>query len=165
MKENWQALLAVLNEMLAVYRSLFELSGEKRRLLVRARPDELEAVNRLEESLVIQGSELENRRAKTTAGLVTRLGLPGTLPTLTELAAAADAETAMQLQGLSRELGAVLKELSRANAVNAKLTQQALAFVNFNLNLLTRNQAETTYAPAGAALTQRSGVTLLDRKV
>ena len=114
---------------------------------------------------LLQGKELEHRRAKATAGLVTACGLANAAPTLDELADAAEPDDAEQLLTLKTAFAAVLKELTRLNAVNAKLTEQALAFVNYNLNLLTRRQAEPTYAPVGAAFKESALSALLDRKV
>ena len=83
------------------------------------------------------------------------------------LAAVALPDDGERLRTLKQEFVTTLTELSRLNAVNAKLTEQALAFVNYNLNLLTRRQAENTYAPAGAAALRQSSMpaALLDRKV
>ncbi len=165
MTQMWQSLVDVLEEMLGLYRRLLELGEEKRTLLVQAKPGELEAINRLEESLVIKGSEMENRRAKATAVILTTLGLSQDRATLNDLITLAEPDAADRLGSASRDIGAVLRELGRINMINAKLTEQALAFVNYNLNLLTRSQAESTYAPAGAASVQRTTAALLDRKV
>jgi len=163
--EKWQSLIIVLDEMQALYQRLLELGGEKRNLLIQARPGDLDALNRLEESLVIEGSELENRRAKATADIVTTHGLSNIRPSLTELMDLADAETAERLRIFCRNFGVTLNELARLNSINAKLTEKALAFVNYNLNLLTRSQAENTYAPVGTAQISRVRAALLDRKV
>ena len=167
MQEVWRDLLEALEETLALYRHMLELSETKKNVLVRGKPTELEAINREEESLLIQGKELEHRRAKATAVLVTAWDLANDKPSLDELAAVALPDDAVRLQTLKQEFVGTLKELSRLNAVNAKLTEQALAFVNYNLNLLTRRQAEPTYAPAGAAALRGSAMSaaLLDRKV
>ena len=165
MTEMWQSLIEVLDEMQALYQRLLELSGEKRHQLVQGKPGELEAINRLEESLVIQGNELEHRRAKATAVIVTTCGLSNARPTLSELTAVAEPAAAERLHVFSRDFGATLKELARLNSVNAKLTEKALSFVNYNLNLLTRSQAENTYAPVGIAPMSRASSALLDRKV
>jgi flagellar biosynthesis/type III secretory pathway chaperone len=165
MTDMWQSLMDVLDEMLAVYRSLLELGEEKRGLLVQAKAGALEELNRLEEALVIKGSELENRRARATAVIITTHGLSNVRPTLTGLMPLAEPAAAERLQIFSRDFGLVLKEISCINAINTKLIAQALAFVNYNLNLLTRSQAESTYAPAGAVFFQRPSSALLDRKV
>ena len=167
MQEVWRELIEALEETLALYRHMLELSESKKNVLVRGKPAELEAINREEESLLIKGSELEHRRAKATAVLVTAWDLANDKPSLDELAALAMPDDGERLQALKLEFTETLKELSRLNAVNAKLTEQALAFVNYNLNLLTRRQAEPTYAPAGAAAFRESAMSaaLLDRKV
>ena len=167
MRELWRELIEALEETLALYRYMLELSGNKKDVLVRGKPVELEAINREEESLLLQGKELEHRRAKATAVLVTAWDMANAKPSLDELAAVATPDDGERLHTLKQEFAATLKELSRLNAVNAKLTEQALAFVNYNLNLLTRRQAEPTYAPAGAAAFKGSAMSaaLLDRKV
>lgn len=165
MTDMWQSLVDVLDEMLLVYRQLLELGEEKRGYLVQAQPGELEATNRQEASLVIQGNQLENRRAEATAVIVNALGLSNAQPTLSELATLAEPDAADRLRDFGRDFGEILKDLTRTNALNAKLTEQALAFVNYNLNLLMRCQVDNTYAPAGTAFAQRSSAVLLDRKV
>ena len=167
MQEAWRELIEALEETLALYRHMLELSETKKNVLVRGKPAELEAINREEESLLITGSELEHRRAKATAVLVTAWDLANDKPSLDELAELAMPDDGERLQALKQEFTATLKERSRLNAVNAKLTEQALAFVNYTLNLLTRRQAEPTYAPAGAAAFKGSAMSaaLLDRKV
>ena len=94
MQELWRELIAALTETLALYRHMLELSENKKNVLVRGKPVELEAINREEESLLLQGKELEHRRAKATAGLVTACGLANDKPTLAELADAAEPEKA-----------------------------------------------------------------------
>ena len=165
MQETWQELIEALEETLALYRHMLELSETKKNVLVRGKPVELEAINREEESLLIKGSELEHRRAKATAVLVTAWDLANDKPTLAELADVAEPDAAKRLLSLKEDFSTVLQELSRLNSVNAKLTEQALAFVNYNLNLLTRRQAEPTYAPVGAAFRESTLSALLDRKV
>ena len=86
MQEAWRELIEALEETLALYRHMLELSETKKNVLVRGKPVELEAINREEESLLIKGSELENRRAKATAVLVTAWDLTNTKPSLDELA-------------------------------------------------------------------------------
>lgn len=165
MTEMWRSLVDVLDEMQALYQRLRELGEAKRDLLVRAKPEALDEVNRQEEALVIQGSELENRRAQATAVILTAHGLSGRQTNLSELIPLADGDTAERLDAFIREFGTLLKDLSRINATNAKLTEQALAFVNFNLNLLTRRPAENTYAPVGRGPVPGTMSALLDRKV
>ena len=105
-------------------------------------------------------------RAEATAVIVTALGLSNAQPTLSELATLAEPDAADRLRDFGRDFGEILKDLTRTNAINAKLTEQALAFVNYNLNLLMRCQVDNTYAPpAASAFAHRSSAVLLDRKV
>ena len=105
MTDMWQSLVDVLDEMLLVYRQLLELGEEKRGHLVQAKPGELEVTNRQEASLVIQGNQLENRRAEATAVIVTALGLSNAQPTLSELATLAEPDAADRLRDFGRNFG------------------------------------------------------------
>ena len=164
--DMWQPLLQSMDQTMALYRNMLEMSEQKKNVLVQGKPGDLEAVNRREEVMIFEANALEHRRAKATADLVNALGLSDAQPSLKDLAAVAEPEVAERLQTLRREFGSVLRELSRRNEVNAKLTEQALAFVNFNMNLLTRRQVENTYAPAGATVIPKTmPAALLDRKV
>lgn len=165
MTPMWRSLLDTLEETLAFYRNILELSEAKRTLLIQARPGEIDELSRRMETLAMEGAALEKRRAAATAVIVSALGLEKAKPTISELAAIAEPDAAELLDSIGRELGTTVENLSQINAINAKLTEQALAFVSYNLNLLTRCQAEDTYAPTGSVAAQRAVTALLDRKV
>lgn len=166
MKEEWGELLTVLAESVQLYQDLLLLGEEKRQALVAANTAELEAITRREELKILEGTKLEERRAKATAALATRYKLTGAQPTLLMLADKADANTAEKIQLLGAELDVVAKRLMRLNDTNAALIHQALHFVQYNLNLLTRSQAEPMYMPTGNRKAA-NGTTamILDRKV
>ena len=100
--DMWQPLLQSMDETMALYRRMLEMSEQKKNVLVQGKPGGLEAVNRLEEAMILQGNELEHRRAKATADIVNALGLSDTRPSLNDLAAVAEPEVAERLQTLRR---------------------------------------------------------------
>ena len=166
MNTHWGELLTVLAESVTLYTDLLLLGEEKRQALVGADTAELDAITRREELRILEGTRLEERRAKATAAIATHHKLADRKPTLLMLADAADPDTAEQIRSLGAELDTAVKQLVRLNDTNAALIHQALHFVQYNLNLLTRSQAETTYVPTGGRKASGGAAAMiLDRKV
>jgi flagellar biosynthesis/type III secretory pathway chaperone len=166
MNMHWGELLTVLAESVTLYKDLLLLGEEKRQALVGADTVELDAITRQEELRILEGTRLEERRAKVTAALATRYHMADKKPTLLMLADVADPDIAERIRTLGAELDMAVKRLVRLNDTNAALIHQALHFVQYNLNLLTRSQAETTYVPTGNRKNTGGGAAMiLDRKV
>jgi len=165
MDELWNELLAVLQESVELYKGLLLMGEEKRQALIGARAADLDKVTKREELMIIEGSSLEERRAKVTAALATHYHISEKPPMFAVIAAAAEPDMALRLKNCKAELDDAVARLLRINETNGALIRQALHFVNYNLNLLTQCQVDNTYAPVGAAFAQRSAVALLDRKV
>ena len=166
MNTHWGELLTVLAESVTLYKDLLLLGDEKRQALIGADTAELDAITRREELRILEGTRLEERRAKATAAIATHHKLADRKPTLLMLADAADPDTAEQIRALGAELDTAVKKLVRLNDTNAALIHQALHFVQYNLNLLTRSQAETTYVPTGGRKANGGASSvILDRKV
>ena len=166
MNTHWGELLTVLAESVTLYKDLLLLGEEKRQALIGADTAMLDAITRREELRILEGTRLEERRAKATAAIATHHKLADRKPTLLMLADAADPDTAEQIRSLGAELDTAVKQLVRLNDTNAALIHQALHFVQYNLNLLTRSQAETTYVPTGGRkATGGAAAMILDRKV
>ena len=166
MNTHWGELRTVLAESVTLYKDLLLLGEEKRQALIGANTAELDAITRREEMRILEGTRLEERRAKATAALATHHKLADKKPTLLMLADVADPDTAERLRVLGAELDMAVKRLVRLNDTNAALIHQALHFVQYNLNLLTRSQAETTYVPTGGRKASGGAAAMiLDRKV
>ena len=166
MNTHWGELLTVLAESVTLYKDILLLGEEKRQALIGADTAMLDAITRREELRILEGTRLEERRAKATAALATHHKLADKKPTLLMLADAADPDTAEQIRALGAELDTAVKQLVRLNDTNAALIHQALHFVQYNLNLLTRSQAETTYVPTGGRKASGGAAAMiLDRKV
>ena len=166
MNTHWGELRTVLAESVTLYKDLLLLGEEKRQALIGADTAMLDAITRREELRILEGTRLEERRAKATAAIATHHKLADRKPTLLMLADAADPDTAEQIRSLGAELDTAVKHLVRLNDTNAALIHQALHFVQYNLNLLTRSQAETTYVPTGGRKASGGAAAMiLDRKV
>lgn len=167
MNTLWDELLTVLEESVELYKGLLLLGEEKRQALIGTRAVELDAVTRREELMILEGTRLEERRAKVTAAIATRHQLSDNPPTLVAIIGVAESEMARQLKVCKAELDDAVQRLLRINETNGALIRQALHFVNYNLNLLTQCQAETTYGSSGSRMKAEgsSAAVVLDRRV
>ena len=166
MNTHWGELLTVLAESVTLYKDLLLLGEEKRQALIGADTAMLDAITRREELRILEGTRLEERRAKATAAIATHHKLADRKPTLLMLADAADPDTAEQIRSLGAELDTAVKQLVRLNDTNAALIHQALHFVQYNLNLLTRRQEENNYVPTGGRKASGGAAAIiLDRKI
>lgn len=165
MTAMWDKLVALLNHTLNVYQALLQLSRKKREILVEAKPQELEALTKQEERLIIEAGKLEKLRLSTIQELAASLGIAPEQAVLSTLIEHADSDTAAELQKISQQFSGLTGELTQLNALNEKLIRQSLEFVNYNINVLSQATAESTYAPKGQPEANRPGRSLLDTKV
>lgn len=149
MKSQWEKLIAVLDEMLALYRAILTLSQEKRTVLVAADGQKLEQITKKEELLILQAGKLDNHRADIVKEIGKALGLKPSDMTLERIIEHVDDDFAARLKTISDEFDNVLGDLAPLNKVNTQLIQHALTFVNYNINILAQNQTGPTYAPKG----------------
>lgn len=160
----WDKLVFLLTEIVALYRVILEISRNKKKVLVSARVEELEALTKQEESIILQIGKLETAREQIVAELAGLYGLSSNDLTLSKARELAGGETAAKLQALEVDLASIAAELAPLNKINTELIQQSLNYVNYNLNLLTQSPAGTNYAAKGQGETQRPRA-VIDAKV
>lgn len=149
MKDKWEELLAVLSKMLSIYQALLTLTKQKHDVLVAAKSHELEAVTKQEEILILQVGKLEDLRGKLVSELMASHGITGGEVSLAELYKMARPEVVEQFDSISKKFGAVAAEIEPLNKINTELIQQALGFINYNINILSQTVAGPTYAAKG----------------
>lgn len=165
MKANWEKLIALLTEMIGLYRAILELSRQKRELLIAVKPQELEAVTKQEELLILQVGKLEAARGRLTQEIAVASGRKSAALTLAELKELAGPAESEKLEAIAADLDRIMQELAPINQLNADLIQRALGFINYNLNLLTQSAAGPTYAPGGRNVQDSPQRKLVDRKI
>lgn len=165
MKANWENLITVLGEMAGIYRVLLDLSRQKRDVLIAVKPQNLESITKNEELLILQVGKLEAIRGKMMKEIASAGGIDVDSLTLAKIRELAGPDEAARLEAVGAELTSIMAELAPVNKLNAELIQQALGFINYNLNLLTQSTAGPTYAPKGAGQQDSQMRKLVDRKI
>ena len=165
MTDRWEELLKVLREMLSTYQSILKLSQQKHEILVAAKSQELETVTKQEEILIVQVGKLEDLREKIVGEMMTAYGIKDGEVSLTELKKIAKPEIVKQLETFGNEFGIIMAEMVPLNQQNTELIQQALRFVNYNINLLSQTVVGPTYAAKGQADKQTIQRAVFDARV
>lgn len=165
MNQLWERLDAILTEMLELYRALLALSRQKRDMLVKVQVQDIEAVTKREETLILQIGKLEGLREQLVAEIAKTSQLAPESLNLAKIRELVDEATANRFVWIDKEFDEVLKELTPLNKLNTELIQQSLGFINYNLNLLTQSQVGPTYAAKGQNTQASTPRVLVDRKV
>lgn len=163
MKDRWEALLAVLRKIISLYQTILTLSQEKQQILVSAKSQELEKVTKQEEILVLEISKLEDLRRKLVGELMATHSIEGEV-SLSQLKKVATPSIAAQLETFGENLRDIMKAITPINKLNTELINQALGFINYNINILSQTVVGPTYAPKGQANEQTTR-TVFDAKV
>jgi flagellar biosynthesis/type III secretory pathway chaperone len=163
---SWQNLIDVLEKQLELYTDSLDISRNKKDVLITGNIDSLKAFTKQEESLIFNLGKLEQKRQAIVREIGKQYGLSGKTLSLTAVSELADEESAQRLEALSEELVAVFQQMAPLTLTNTRLIEQALTFVNLNLNLLTTTTTAPTYAGQGN-MVEPAGKTrlMVDRKI
>lgn len=164
MKEKWEALLVVLHKILNIYQELLLLSQQKKQVIVAVKPQELEKITKQEEVLIMQVGKLENMRGKIVRELMTVHGMLEGDASLARLQEIASPDMREKLTVFNEKIDAVMAELVPLNKLNSELIEQALGFINYNINILSQTAVGPTYAAKGQA-NEQTKRTVFDAKV
>ncbi len=164
MKEKWDALLVVLHKILNIYQELLLLSQQKKQVIVAVKPQELEKITKQEEVLIMQVGKLENMRGKIVRELMTVHGMLEGDASLARLQEIASPDMREKLTVFNEKIDAVMTELVPLNKLNSELIEQALGFINYNINILSQTAVGPTYAAKGQA-NEQTKRTVFDAKV
>ncbi|WP_094603827.1 hypothetical protein SPSIL_042370 [Sporomusa silvacetica DSM 10669] len=166
MKEKLDRLINLLIELISMYQGIVKLSQNKRGVLVSGgNPKELELITKQEEVLILQIAKIEKVRESIIKEIITAHNLNCETLTLTQIKVLADSEAAERFAQISDKLNTIVAELSTLNEANTKLLQQAMNFINYNINILAQHAADSTYAPQGQPSKPAQARTFIDQKV
>ncbi|MBP2655601.1 MAG: FlgN protein [Firmicutes bacterium] len=165
MKEKWEKLIELLNEMIELYSTILVLSKDKREALIEVKPQKLEAVTQQEELLIVKVGKLEASRGKIMREIAEACGVELEELTLSGMVELAGPNYSERLTKVADDFDRIMGELVVVNRLNAELIEQALGFINFNINVLAQSTTASTYAPQGQVPKGNDGRKLIDRRI
>jgi len=144
-------LLALMEEQVKVMTDLTALSKKKSQLLVDNRMDELDVLLRGEQALLWQMGRLEEKRFQAQILVAAHLGTHPSQLTLERLVKVVPADQGARCHEIAERYGQTANELTHVNQLNTELIQQAMAYVDFSLQLLGASNpaAAQVYSPKG----------------
>ncbi len=147
MKDKWRKLTAVLEKMLIMYQAIFELSLQKREVLVQSNVPGLETIMKQEENLCFEVTRLDKIRKSIIQELAAIYGITDTKIALSQLVQMADQDEIGNFKNVEQELTSIIFKISEVNDLNKELVEQGLLIVNYSLNLLAQSSVGPTYHP------------------
>ena len=153
-------LQTVLQRQLGLCRRLLVILKLTRQTLGKADPAPLEGCIAQQQALAAELAEVDGVRQALIDDLATRHDLPAGTP-LTSLLGRLPGDESAALAQMVREITAAVGEIQRTQTVNARLLQHALAFVDFNMELVAQVERQTlapaTYSPYGQTTAYQGG--------
>jgi flagellar biosynthesis/type III secretory pathway chaperone len=163
MKDKWETLVVLSEEIRDLYGIIVKLGKHKREALIVANAPELDKITKQEELLITRIGKLQVGRETIIKTLADENHLTAD-STFGEFLAFGPQDVTERLEKANNELGEEVKELVSLNQVNAEMLRKALTFIDYNMNLLSRSMANPTYAQTGQTSLTSLGRSFLDRK-
>lgn len=147
---SYKKLLANLEDLTKLYRSLLDLVRKEKEIYLKANLDELHEINQSKETLLMKIKMVDTLRLKHAQELAGLLGTDNENPRLLDLAKHISGEPGDRLRGLHSALDILLKRLSDINKENEQYAQKALQTLNGAMNNIKETLApKKTYEKKG----------------
>lgn len=130
-------LTTILSQENEIYDTLKKISTNKTELIVAGKVNELESIVKMEQSLVIKISKLEDQREKLVDVLAREIGKKPEDITISELAGSLGEVEANELKQCREKMLKNINSLKNSNELNSKLIKNSLEYIDFSINMMT----------------------------
>lgn len=128
-------LIDVLDQEAKTYDDILKISKNKTNIIVEGKVNELEKIVKLEQSLVLQMSKMEDQRERLISKISGIIGIEPEKITIKSLITHVDKKQGEILKKQQEGIAETLKELGGSNDLNSKLIKNSLDYIRFSLNL------------------------------
>ncbi len=132
-----KSLIDILNQENDIYDTLYKISNNKKELIIGGKVNELENIVKIEQSLIIKISRLEDEREEIVGKLCGLLGQKPEEVTISWLATQLGAREAEQLDKCRNRMLKNINALKDNNELNSKLIKNSLEYIDFSINMMT----------------------------
>ena len=148
-------LVAIMEKLLKLHQSLYELSVKKTDIIIEGNMDALNQILKDEQAHIAAISKFEDERQKVVEAI-----LPGVeKPTISDCVEAVDGAEKDFLNQLRTELIETVSNIKGKNELNQQMIHQSLQFVHLTMNLVAPQPVDFNYGPqAGKTPGQSSGL-------
>ena len=143
-----QPIVSILEKLEKMHKSLLELGLKKTELVKKGDMEGLDEIIKNEQSHIAAIEVLEKQRLQMVTDYLRANGIaPAETPTVAHvIEAAQNEEERSQLDGVSKELIAVIADIRKQNELNQQLVFQSLKFVNMTLDMLRPQPDQINYS-------------------
>lgn len=127
----------VLNQENEIYDTLSKISDNKTDLIIGGKVVELGEVVKVEQSLIIKISKLEDKREKIVDKLCGTLGKKPDEMTISALASQLGENESDMLKECQERMFKCINKLKNINELNSKLIKNSLEYIDFSINMMT----------------------------
>ncbi len=167
MKNGIDELKQVLNSELELYKSLLDITVKKTDIIMEGRIKELDSITQLEQSFIIKIGKYEDTREKVVRKIASKLdvSIDTSEISISKILNHIEDEDSRELDNLKNQIIIVLEKLKEKNTLNSMLIKDSLEYINFNLNILTDSDNESTYSNSADKGKVKQSKNLFDAKV
>ncbi len=161
----YHELLANLEDLVKIYRSLLEVVRREKEILVESRLDELNENNKAKDTMLVRIRSLENSRTKLARDLAVVTNSDVDQPRLLELASNLPKEPGERLRNMHSVLELLVRRVSEVNRQNEELVQSALRSITGAMAAIKEGLApKVTYGQKGEISVKAEGGALVSRE-
>lgn len=156
--EQIEQMLVVVEQQINLLRDLSAMAERKSRVLVKGDMQALDTLIKGEQTLTYKLGRLEEQRFSLQAQIARAEDMPPEALSLEEIISRVPAELAQRCSAVAEEFAKAVDNLQFHNQVNSELAQQAMAFTEYNLQILGAREASkgaTAYTPGPRGPGQR----------
>lgn len=141
-----QAIIAILEKIETMHKSLLEHSYKKTELIKKGDMAELDNMLKTEQSHVAAIETLEKQRQQVVTDYLRAKGIaPSDSPTVSDVIEVAEPEERNHLDAARKRLTLVIDDLRKQNDLNQRLIFQSLQIVNMTLDMLRPRPEQINY--------------------
>ncbi|WP_102264384.1 flagellar protein FlgN [Mesobacillus jeotgali] len=134
-----ESLVVIMNKMLKLHKSLYELTVKKTDIVKKGDTAALDQLLKDEQSHIAAINKLEQERLAVSNEIIPAASL--------QEIAEANPSGKDQLLTIKEELVGVISEIKARNELNQQLIHQSLQFINFSKSLVMPQEKEINYGP------------------
>lgn len=142
-------LMDVLEREAGIYDDLLKISQNKTDIIVKGKVSELDNITKLEQTLILNMSKLEEIRESIINDLSAELGVNQSDMTISELLKYIDNSQVQKLEAYKTNLLDKIKEIKEVNELNSKLIKNSIDYINFSINVISSAPADNNYGNTG----------------
>ncbi len=140
----------VLNRENEIYKTIYEISNNKTDLIVGGKVNEIENITKIEQSLIIKISKLEDEREKIICKLCDLFGEKSNELTISTLIGKIEKDDADELKVCQDKIVGTINNLKKTNDLNEKLIKNSLEYIDFSINMMTSiDTVNNSYGSSG----------------